>query len=267
MDRPEVCTRDGCEKPVRCRGLCGMHYERERSAGRLGNGPCSVEGCDRPTKAKGLCRAHYDHQRLSDPSRPSCAEEGCTAPLFCQGLCSRHYHRARLAGEYGVGAPCSVEGCERIGSSRGYCQPHYTEARRNGAFEDVPECLADGCNALAVAARGYCTQCYGKARRAGELKGEACSVPGCVKYASTGPFCGRHYYRHNKYGLSPEEMGRLDDGVGCEICGDPATDVDHCHKRGHVRGYLCNSCNVSLGSMRDSPELLRVAAKYLERAG
>lgn len=42
--------------------------------------------------------------------------------------------------------------------------------------------------------------------------------------------------------------------------------VDHDHNTGHIRGILCQACNVTLGKMNDSPELLRAAAAYLEKA-
>ena len=58
----------------------------------------------------------------------------------------------------------------------------------------------------------------------------------------------------------------------CAICGaDTASNgtrknfcVDHDHETGKVRGLLCHNCNVSVGLMKDSPSLLRKAAKYLE---
>ena len=57
----------------------------------------------------------------------------------------------------------------------------------------------------------------------------------------------------------------------CAICGhhpgpdDRTLAVDHSHSAGHVRGMLCGPCNTALGMMRDNPELLRLAAAYLER--
>jgi len=89
--------------------------------------------------------------------------------------------------------------------------------------------------------------------------------------------------RH-KYGLSVEDFLRLwqaADMGRCQICsvnlhsrfvpgskkisGSKRCNIDHCHKTGHVRGLLCSRCNVVLGRMRDSTDLLRSAADFLER--
>lgn len=57
----------------------------------------------------------------------------------------------------------------------------------------------------------------------------------------------------------------------CDICQNSnarRNDViafDHCHKHGHFRGWLCDRCNVTLGSVEDKPDLLRKMADYLER--
>ncbi len=61
----------------------------------------------------------------------------------------------------------------------------------------------------------------------------------------------------------------------CLICKNPETiaingliqslSVDHDHKTGKIRGLLCGHCNRGLGLYKDSPELLREAALYLER--
>jgi len=56
----------------------------------------------------------------------------------------------------------------------------------------------------------------------------------------------------------------------CAACGSEpdsmrALHLDHDHETGVVRGFLCNTCNVALGMVRDSPERLRQLAEYLER--
>lgn len=53
----------------------------------------------------------------------------------------------------------------------------------------------------------------------------------------------------------------------CIICGESQKlqlAIDHDHRTGRVRGALCSRCNLGLGHFRDSPELLRLAALYLE---
>lgn len=64
----KVCDIPDCEKPIRAKGLCGMHYERLRTHGVYG-GPqkvvhrrdsiCVVEECFKPHCAKGFCQMHY----------------------------------------------------------------------------------------------------------------------------------------------------------------------------------------------------------------
>ena len=41
--------------------------------------------------------------------------------------------------------------------------------------------------------------------------------------------------------------------------------VDHCHKTGKIRQLLCSNCNPAIGFIKDSPELARKMADYLER--
>jgi hypothetical protein len=82
------------------------------------------------------------------------------------------------------------------------------------------------------------------------------------------------YRLAKKYGLSEPEYERMraECDSKCEICGSPETEshwgrlaVDHCHSTGKVRGLLCTACNTAIGHLRDSPEIIRKAAEYVER--
>ncbi len=94
----------------------------------------------------------------------------------------------------------------------------------------------------------------------------------------------RGYYQKNRqrwqekklaqYGLTPESYTAMAEAQSykCVICNRPAAEdrdgvlhVDHNHATGEVRGLLCSQCNVALGLLQDSAELLRKAASYLDR--
>lgn len=81
-----------------------------------------------------------------------------------------------------------------------------------------------------------------------------------------------------RYGITIQEYEELVKRTGfrCEICGVELVTtgraanracVDHNHGTGKVRGILCRLCNQGLGSFKDSPEMLKLAAAYLERRG
>jgi len=82
-------------------------------------------------------------------------------------------------------------------------------------------------------------------------------------------------YRVNKqeshlkltYGLTVQDIPNK-----CQLCGLEETSrktkrkicVDHDHKTGKLRGFLCNNCNLGIGYAKDNPALLRKWADYLE---
>lgn len=79
-----------------------------------------------------------------------------------------------------------------------------------------------------------------------------------------------------KYGITLEDYDSLlkrQKGV-CDICKLPEPEssrfnylcVDHDHNTGVVRGLLCYNCNTALGKFMDSPDNLRGAIFYLEKA-
>ena len=93
----------------------------------------------------------------------------------------------------------------------------------------------------------------------------------CRKRHRDDPLKKKAYNLKSWYGLELEEFNRMkeDQGGVCKICGDTCStgrelSVDHSHKTGKVRGLLCLACNTTLGKMKDSPSLLRMAADYLE---
>lgn len=83
----------------------------------------------------------------------------------------------------------------------------------------------------------------------------------------------RHNHRLNlkkRFGLTVEEydaLARQSDGA-CAICHrgesrDRRLSLDHDHKTGQIRGFLCSRCNLLLGGAGDNPDLLEQAAQYL----
>lgn len=83
--------------------------------------------------------------------------------------------------------------------------------------------------------------------------------------------------RHNlkaKYGLDEgayQRMVRMQRGR-CAICrgNDPKRPdgkwaVDHDHVTGQVRGLLCSKCNTGIGQLRDDPEIIAAAARYVRK--
>lgn len=85
----------------------------------------------------------------------------------------------------------------------------------------------------------------------------------------------RKKYIERKFGIKYEvyeQMYSKQNGL-CAICGEPETNkrqeylsLDHCHKKGHIRGLLCNSCNRGLGYFRDNQQYLENAKNYLNES-
>ena len=81
-------------------------------------------------------------------------------------------------------------------------------------------------------------------------------------------------YQLQKYNLTEQAYKDLltEQKESCALCGTKQPTgkwkvfaVDHCHDTGNVRGLLCNECNRGMGLLKDSSELLRKAADYLDQ--
>lgn len=75
-----------------------------------------------------------------------------------------------------------------------------------------------------------------------------------------------------RYGVTPEQESEMWQRQGgcCAICGKGLsgpgqrdTHLDHDHRTGLVRGFLCVACNQGLGRFLDEPTLLEIAIAYL----
>jgi hypothetical protein len=75
----------------------------------------------------------------------------------------------------------------------------------------------------------------------------------------------------HRYGITPEEVDALfaKQNNKCAICYSlepgAAWHVDHCHDKNHIRGILCQRCNMALGLFADSTAVLEAAIAYLSR--
>ena|ERR1700761_5539183 len=158
-----------------------------------------------------------------------CSTPGCTSSkIHSSGMCATHYFYRH------DGNTCSQETCGKVHYARGLCRTHYARLQTKGNLDllERVSCLWPGCEKLVF--RGFCPPHSTQASR-----------------------------KRKQYGMTPEEYIAILQG-GCQICGNTATAIDHCHATGRVRGGLCSSCNTGLGLFRDRPDLLRSAADYLE---
>lgn len=82
--------------------------------------------------------------------------------------------------------------------------------------------------------------------------------------------------RAKKFGVSPVQYAEMlvrQNGV-CAICKGKskarrgyALAVDHDHTTGQVRELLCGNCNLALGSLSESKEILDSMISYIEKWG
>ena len=71
-----------------------------------------------------------------------------------------------------------------------------------------------------------------------------------------------------------QEHGNAPDGYQCPVCLKNAEEaqipsrtpfvIDHCHKTGKFRGWLCHRCNMALGQLQDDVEAAERAVNYLK---
>jgi hypothetical protein len=112
-----------------------------------------------------------------------------------------------------------------------------------------------------------CRQCKSRANR---LEPKEKVYARILRWKARNPTRTKDARLRRKYGMSFEDYTKLliKQEYLCAICKEPPGQrglvVDHDHVTGVVRGLLCTSCNLMLGSSCDAPDVLIAGAKYLE---
>lgn len=93
-----------------------------------------------------------------------------------------------------------------------------------------------------------------------------CDVTDCDRKHYGKGLCQLHNSYARMYGMSLEEMARVQATKLCEACGlVPPEVVDHCHQTGRFRGALCKACNVAEGLLGGDPRAAQGLADYMRR--
>lgn len=146
------------------------------------------------------------------------------------------------------------DGCERPIQSAGLCGAHYHRARKLRIYGEstvFSKCPVPGCARRKLASSQICAEC----RRVGWRYGidpdrfiemmlpenRICANPGCRS--------GERLHIDHDHSCCPAGSFPQKSKLACGGC---------------VRGWLCHSCNVSLGQMQESPERIRGLLTYLE---
>lgn len=94
--------------------------------------------------------------------------------------------------------------------------------------------------------QGLCFKCYNQSTKVKQsrIKSECLRLYGITK---------------ETYDIMLEEQNNK-----CAICQNPAKHLDHDHKTGKIRAFLCVLCNFGLGNFQDNIQNIQNAIQYLK---
>ena len=185
---------------------------------------------------------------------------------------------------------CIVDGCDRLRDkkqNRKICQMHRTRMSKYKSY-DLPTApkLPDGI--LKICKKHgelNALQVYKRTPNKDWLSCRLCCKERNDRFNENNPSSVRNAYKKNYYltsngmKISKDYYNDLliEQNHACAICKNPETitngvkslnkkrlAIDHCHKTMKIRGLLCHKCNVSLGALNDSIEILQSAIDYLK---
>ena len=212
-----------------------------------------------------------------------CSVEGCGGTEIVKGLCHKHYERKRKTGttellirqkREKVIRLCIVDGCNRKHNSHGYCWMHWYRLRhfgiKNAPAGDKRKCLTEGCGHMVRAmtkSSGLCRLCYGRKYKI-EKQERIKQLGDNWRLGHKGSVI--KYRLKSEYGMTPADLEKMKETQQhrCACCGrQRPLKIDHCHntKPVHVRGLLCNQCNMAAGLVGDTPKGALDLYLYLSR--
>jgi hypothetical protein len=153
--------------------------------------------------------------------------------------------------------PCAFPECDKPSHARGLCHGHDRQVRLGREMTPL--------RPRRKVVNGYkvCSHCQ-ENLPVSEYHKKKSTVQEICKA------CKSIDLRAKEYGLTRDEVRALL-AQPCNACGAKvdgrSAHIDHCHRKGHVRGLLCNNCNTALGAVNDSPARLWLLIDYLERTG
>lgn len=252
-------------------------------------GICSVDGCGKELKAKGLCAAHYQmkrkhgrlHRIINTYKGINCCEDGCIKPVEAFGYCHYHYKIARRTGKlhkdrYKRDHP--LYNLWHIKRKTGLFVPEWNEFTR--FVDDIGERPGKNYTFVRPKDEPFGPNNFEWRENLYRFPGETKKAWYARKWQSRKmAYPGWDNDRRLKkiYGLTREkykEMLAAQAGV-CAVCKGPekkfdtksgvlrSLAVDHCHETGKVRGLLCSRCNMMIGQIEESDNLLRSMMAYI----
>lgn len=259
-----LCSFCSREKKISARGLCAACYQRWRKRGtteyakKRARSFCCATDCDRPVVSHGMCDTHrkrLDRHGHIEETRPDDWGAKHKHPLFHSWSWMR---RRRSVAQMDVTwREDFLQFAMDVGKRPS--DKHKIFAIRDG--EPIGPDNFVWRRAIDVQGDNSDKKAH-KARRA-------------RAYRAVNRELFRGYSLKKTYGMSLEEYETLHakQNGKCAVCGKPEIStingntlslaVDHCHKTQDIRGLLCLKCNRGLGLFKDSADLLRKAAKYL----
>lgn len=247
-----ACSVESCDRPLRKRGLCNMHYLRVKRTGLAGSAEslrparegvltCTIDQCERPTVGRKMCGMHYQrvrtHGYLEKPSETfTCTHCGSMntqdkrgpKPKYCSRECGyagyrsetkdriNAEHRAANAAKPPVNNTCIQcgEGFESRHKKKKYCS---SKCQNGWMDEHNPiRCAESDCD-RGVRAKGLCRMHWRrKAREDGRETSEGWTERRKANYQKR---------RAQKLSLPSESVRPINvyerDGWVCGICSEP----------------------------------------------
>lgn len=229
------------------------------------NRPCATVGCNGIAKDGDHCKG-CDARRRRHGAYNAWQTKQCAA-------CRKDYRiegagdwRSAYCPECRPEQTCTFPGCCEPARELGACNTHRQHKRKYGdVIGRVIDCI-------------HCRQEFRPLLTNSGAKGVVLFCPECRRDQIP-----ELWNSLKRFGVTPTFYFAMLErqAHGCAICGTKAPGgqgrfhVDHDHScrqrqgscRQCVRGLLCNWCNLGIGQLRDSAEIIARAARYLASAG